>query len=248
MLHKPKTLTALIWFFLSTSSLAALLSPLPQNLIAWDSPPGEKLFYQSHLSQNALHLIAQFLTQDNLTYCSIASSVMVLNALNISAPADPDHPPYKFFTQTNFFSKNIQAILPAAKVQHSGATLDEISRALLTYPINVKTIHADHINETQFRYLAKQALAQDNTYIIVNFLRTGLGEQGNGHMSPLAAYDEKSDRFLLLDVARFRYPSVWVKTADLWRAINTIDKDANAYRGFVVVSLKEKNAPRKTAG
>ena len=28
--------------------------------------------------------------------------------------------------------------------------------------------------------------------------------------SPLGAYDEKADRFLILDVARYKYPPVWV--------------------------------------
>lgn len=52
--------------------------------------------------------------------------------------------------------------------------------------------------------------------------------------SPLAAYDLQSDRFLLLDVARYKYPAYWVKTEDLWNAVNT--KDDNTYRGFIMIS------------
>ena len=33
----------------------------------------------------------------------------------------------------------------------------------------------------------------------------------------MAAYAR--DRVLILDGARYRYPAVWVATADLWRAI-----------------------------
>ena len=80
-------------------------------------------------------------------------------------------------------------------------------------------------------------LASKNRFVIVNFLRKTLGEEIGGHISPLAAYDEKSDRFLILDVARYKYPPVWVKTADLFDAMNTPDPDNdNKTRGYVLIS------------
>ena len=73
--------------------------------------------------------------------------------------------------------------------------------------------------------------------MIVSFLRKALGEQIGGHISPLGAYDEKSDRFLILDVARYKYPPVWVKTEDLFEAMNTPDPDNdNKTRGYVLIS------------
>jgi protoporphyrinogen oxidase len=85
-----------------------------------------------------------------------------------------------------------------------------------------------------------------NGFVIVNFLRRALGEEIGGHISPLGAYDEKSDRFLILDVARYKYPPVWVKTADLFDAMNTPDSDNdNKTRGYVLVSSRVAagNAP-----
>jgi hypothetical protein len=41
---------------------------------------------------------------------------------------------------------------------------------------------------------------------------------------------------LLLDVARYRYPSVWVPVEALWRAMRTLDSDSGLSRGLVVVS------------
>jgi hypothetical protein len=52
----------------------------------------------------------------------------------------------------------------------------------------------------------------------------------------LAAYNQKSDRFLMLDVARYKYPPMWVKAEDLWEAMNTDDAGAKAKRGFVIIS------------
>jgi hypothetical protein len=71
----------------------------------------------------------------------------------------------------------------------------------------------------------------------VNFLRKALGEERGGHISPLGAYDEKADRFLIFDVARYKYPPVWVKTSDLFDAMNTTDSsNDNKTRGYVLIS------------
>jgi Phytochelatin synthase len=33
-----------------------------------------------------------------------------------------------------------------------------------------------------------------------------IGQEQGGHISPLAAYDAETDRFLILDVSRYKYP------------------------------------------
>jgi hypothetical protein len=48
-------------------------------------------------------------------------------------------------------------------------------------------------------------------------LRKAIGQQIGGRNSPLAAHEAKADRFLILDVARYEYPPVWVKTTDIFR-------------------------------
>jgi hypothetical protein len=35
--------------------------------------------------------------------------------------------------------------------------------------------------------------------VIVNYLRNAIGQEWGGHISPLAAYDADTDRFLILD-------------------------------------------------
>jgi hypothetical protein len=81
------------------------------------------------------------------------------------------------------------------------------------------------------------SLAADGQYVLVNFLRSAIGEEQFGHISPLAAYDAASDRFLILDVSRYKYPPVWVTAADLFRAMNTPDSDnQNRSRGYVIIT------------
>jgi Phytochelatin synthase len=73
--------------------------------------------------------------------------------------------------------------------------------------------------------------------VIVNYLRKALGQQTGGHISPLAAYDAKEDRFLILDVARYKYPPVWVKVSDLFDAMNTTGSaNGNKTRGYVLIA------------
>jgi hypothetical protein len=40
---------------------------------------------------------------------------------------------------------------------------------------------------------------------------------------------------LLLDVASYKYPPVWVSAEALCKAMNTLDSDSGKTRGFVVV-------------
>ena len=73
--------------------------------------------------------------------------------------------------------------------------------------------------------------------MLVNYLRKAIGQETGGHISPLAAYDAKSDRFLILDVARYKYPPVWVKASDLFDAMNTTDaSNENRTRGYVLIT------------
>ena len=82
-------------------------------------------------------------------------------------------------------------------------------------------------------------MAASGRFVIVNYLRKAIGQEKGGHISPLAAFDAESDRFLILDVARYKYPPVWVKTAELFAAMNTTDSDnENKTRGYVLVAKK----------
>jgi len=161
---------------------------------------------------------------------------MVLNALDIPAPIDPVYVRFPMFTQNNLFNAKTEQVVSAKKVAQQGMTLDQLGDLLATYPVETKVYHAGDSSLDQFRKLAVENLKQPGNFILVNYLRSSLGQQTSGHISPLGAYDQTSDHFLILDVARFKYPPVWVKTEQLWRAMNTIDEASGKTRGFVLVS------------
>ena len=211
--------------------------PLPDNLTGFSTHDGEAYFAESDARESYFPLASNFVTQKTQSYCGVASIVMVLNALGLPAPLVPEYAPYRTFTQDNVLSERTDAVLPRETLARQGMTLDQISAILATEPVRAEVHHASNSSVEEFRQLASAYLGEGGHFVIVNYLRKALGEEIGGHISPLAAYDAKADRFLILDVARYKYPPVWVKTADLFAAMNTPDAaNDNKTRGFVLVT------------
>ena len=222
--------------FLNIHALPTL--PVPSNLIAFDSATGIKLLKQSQHKVAFWKLMPYFTTEKGLAFCGIASAVMVLNALNIEPPLTPEHAPYRIFNQDNFFNAKTLKITTPAMVNYHGVSLAEMSQALDTFAIKATSTYGSKITEKGFRKAAIAAVDSTHQFILVNFCRKYINEKGCGHFSPLAAYNAKTDRFLLLDVARYKYPPVWVKTADLYKSISTgLDSASNKSRGFILAAI-----------
>ena len=117
-------------------------------------------------------------------------------------------------------------------MEHHGIPLSTLQQVIQHFGLKTELFYANELSVDAFRSLIKDTIFHQK-FMIVNFLRTGLMQQGGGHHSPISAYDEETDRVLLLDVARYKYPAYWVQVADLWKAMNT--KDQGVYRGVLVV-------------
>ncbi|BAB72932.1 alr0975 [Nostoc sp. PCC 7120 = FACHB-418] len=222
---------------LSSSQVLAQTLTLSPNLIGFNSNEGEKLLLTSRSREDFFPLSMQFVTQVNQAYCGVASIIMVLNSLGINAPETAQYSPYRVFTQDNFFSnEKTKAVIAPEVVARQGMTLDELGRLIASYGVKVKVNHASDTNIEDFRKQVAENLKQDGNFVIVNYLRKEIGQERGGHISPLAAYNEQTDRFLIMDVSRYKYPPVWVKTTDLWKAMNTVDSVSQKTRGFVFVS------------
>jgi len=99
-----------------------------------------------------------------------------------------------------------------------------------------EALPATGVNEELRREIAANLAAEDD-YVLVNYARRPLGQKGGGHISPLGAYDEASDSFLIMDVNPNRAPWVWVKADDLIGAMRTFDTVEN--RGYLLISDAE---------
>ena len=226
---------AAIGLAMATAAAAQTLA-LPPALIRLDSDAGAQLLIDSQARRAFWPLSVHFVTQKNQAYCGVASIVMVLNALAVRAPPAAGYEPFATFTQDNVLNEGTDAILPRPTLVMQGMTLTQLGRILETWGVGTVVRHADDEGLEAFRNAASRQLATPGGHVIVNYLRRAIGQESGGHISPLAAYDARSDRFLILDVSRYKYPPVWVTTADLYAAMNTVDRDNDGRRrGYVLV-------------
>ena len=133
-------------------------------------------------------------------------------------------------------NEETEKVLPTAVLAKMGMTLDQLGGLLAAHGLKAEVHHAADSSVDDFRRLVAQELEQPGGFVVVNYLRAAIGQEKGGHISPLAAYDADSDRFLILDVSRYKYPPVWVSAAELFAAMNTTDSDnENRTRGFVLI-------------
>ncbi|MGF1486002.1 MAG: phytochelatin synthase family protein [Prochloraceae cyanobacterium] len=221
----------------SGGQIKAQTLPVADNLIELNSVEGEILLKQSQAREDYIPLSMHFVTQKNPAYCGVASIVMVMNAMSIPAPATPGFRNYRFFNQDNLFlNPRTETVITAETVARMGMTLEEIAGLLESYPVQTEVYHGSEVTLDEFRDLIVKNLQQDDNFAIVNYLRREIGQERGGHISPIAAYDRRTDRFLILDVSRYKYPPVWVKAEELWQATNTLDRVSGKTRGLVLVS------------
>lgn len=225
--------------FLLAPPASADSLPLPPNLISSISPQGEALLFGADAREAYFPLASNYLTQKTQSFCGVASMVMVFNALQLPAPEVPEYAPYRTFTQDNVLDARTEAILPRQTILKQGITLDQMGALLAVQPVSATVRHASDATLDQFRSEASAYLAKPGHFVLVNYYRNALGQLKGGHFSPLAAYDSKEDRFLILDVARYKYPPVWVKAEELFAAMNTKDSDnQDRSRGYVLIAGK----------
>jgi hypothetical protein len=236
MLRPLPTLIAAFCLLVAAPAWADTL-PVPQNLIAFDSQEGPRLLRRSTASTAFYPLSEQFVTQKNQSFCGVASTVMVLNALHMPAPASDELSPFSAFDQDNIFNAKTEAVVQRSVIEKQGLTLDQLGALAEASGLTVEIHHAADIDVDAFRHEVAARLAAPNQYVLINYLRAAIDEKSGGHISPLAAYDAQSDRFLILDVSRYKYPPVWVTATQLFAAMNTRDPvNLGRSRGYVVLT------------
>jgi Phytochelatin synthase len=176
--------------------------------------------------------------QINQAYCGVASSAAILNSFRpfVSLPVDPLYDPHAYATQLNLLTNECVK----ENVIHRNDTYDGIFHApgglsleqtkiLLECNVvegwNVTAYHVDPqaVTVDDIRRDLEEALMNPSKRVIVNFDRRGLGQEGGGHFSPVGSYSRKEDAFLVMDVAKYKYPPFWVPAARLYLALATDD-------------------------
>ena len=219
--------------------------PLPTSCTALSSKEG-RTHFESSLSLRGLKsffpLMEQFTTQSEPAFCGISTLVIVLNALAVD-PRRIWKGPWRWYSEGM-----LNCCMDLEEVKQTGITLKTFNCLARCQGLQVESHFADESCVESFRDAVKLACVEqeDDTekdepdpFLVVSYDRETLGQTGTGHFSPIAAYDQGSDRVLILDTARFKYGAHWVDLNMLFEAMKPVDPDTNKSRGYVLVSYHD---------
>ena len=234
----------------------------PVNLVVWTSGESADRLSRSSHKTDFFALSNHFISQDNSIFCGPVSSAIVLNALRLGTReglprdrrsiaedemawlpqgADPFYEKYtpnnvlNEWTKTRLEVLGKPIIIDGEPKSDFGLQLHQLAQALRSHGVEVVTRVVDEsVDAAAVRRELAANLATGDDFVLVNYARRSLGQPGGGHISPLGAYDERSDLFLIMDVNPNRAPWVWVGSDDLIAAMRTFDTVEN--RGYLLVS------------
>ena len=198
---------------------------LPEICVAFSSPAGRALFgaaLRAGTAEAYFPLAEQFRTQDEPAYCGLSTLVMVLNALAID-PGRVWKGVWRWFHEGM-----LSCCKDLALVRSEGVDLAEL--CCLARCNGAMATSATGVDVDAFRAVVAACCADSERhgFLVVNYDRGVLGQTGTGHFSPVGAYDAESDKVLVLDVARFKYPPHWV-------ALPLLHEAMGADRGYAVM-------------
>ena len=238
---------------------------LPAVLVEWESGESTERLSSSSYKTDFFPLSNHFISQDNSIFCGPVSSAIVLNALRLGKkdglPKDRQSiaedemawlwegadPFYGKYTPNNVLNEETKTrlevlgkpiLIEGEPMSDFGLQLSQLAQVLRSHGLKVETrVVDDDADADAIRREIAANLASGDDYVLVNYARRALGQEGGGHISPLGAYDEHSDSFLIMDVNPNRAPWVWVRSDDLIAAMRTFDTVEN--RGYLLVSDME---------
>lgn len=227
---------AALGIVLSSVTFSFSTSAFADDLIYLTDPAGEKMFMQAEIRTDYFKLASYLESEKILTFCGPASMAAVLNSMDVKRPNPQRLYPWALFTQDEIFTDENQKVKAYAIVEHEGLVLSQIATFLTNLGVSAEYHHAADFTVAELREFIKSTIADPSKRLITNYGRKVIGQVGGGHISPAAAYDVDSDRVLILDVAKYKYPPVWIKLSDFHAAMMDKDTTSNLTRGIVVVS------------
>ena len=194
-----------------------------------------------------------FDAQINQAYCAVASVAALLNSLKYAKrfrdgntwtfdlPVDKVYDPYPYATQMDILQGDC---VESTVVGHVGsdsnivygifkppyglnleqtANLIKCHTSTSDWDVTFQEVDPSKLSLSKMRYDLKAALIDPDARVMINFDRKGLNQVGGGHFSPVGAYHPPTDSFLIMDVAKYKYPPVWASADTLFDAMATVD-------------------------
>ncbi|KAJ3026452.1 UNVERIFIED_CONTAM: hypothetical protein HDU68_005627 [Siphonaria sp. JEL0065] len=217
---------------------------LPPILTSFNSAEGKQLLKEClsrGSAESFLQLSGNLTHQSEPAYCGLGSLAIVLNALEV----DPNRPwkgAWRWYDETL-----LDCCHSLDTIKQKGITFDEFAslagcNSLNVQPKRIQSTCHSLVSKAEFIEDLKRVTKDQSgeTQMVVSFSRKMLDQTGDGHFSPVGCFHEESGMVLVLDVARFKYPSYFVHVDVLYEAMKPVDKETGKSRGYFVLEKKEK--------
>eukprot|EP00158_Paraphelidium_tribonemae_P005871 Partr_v1_DN27568_c3_g2_i1_m30554 putative glutathione gammaglutamylcysteinyltransferase len=207
---------------------------LPPSLVSFTSAHGKSLFTGSlkqGLAENYFQLVGNFTTQSEPAFCGPGSLAMVLNALELD-PGKRWKGVWRWYEDTNLECCSGSA----DAIKRQGITFREFSCLARCNGLEVVAKRADLVSFDEFSRDLRAVCSSSDRHLVVSFSRSTLGQTGDGHFSPVGAYNAEENMALVLDTARFKYPSYFAPVDLLYESMQPIDKETGLPRGYFILT------------
>ncbi|KAI9144941.1 Phytochelatin synthase-domain-containing protein [Paraphysoderma sedebokerense] len=205
---------------------------LPPTCVDFSSPKGKQLFKKA-LEENNMEsyfkLAGQFTTQSEPAFCGLGTLCMVLNALEVD-PQRQWKGPWRWFDDSM-----LDCCRALEEIKQTGITIAEFGCLARCNGLTAKVLRADKVTKDKFHQDIIRTSQTPDEILCVSFHRGTLQQTGMGHFSPVGGYCAEEQMVLILDVARFKYPSYWVSVDLLWEALLPQDPDTGKPRGYTIL-------------
>lgn len=131
----------------------------------------------------------------------------------------------------------LECCQPLDVVKRQGITFDQFGCLATCHSLQVEEHRYEEGEEAYEGFLkaCRRTATEPGVHLVASFSRARLQQSGDGHFSPIGGFHEGRQSVLVLDVARFKYPSYWVGVRELWKAMEPADKDTGLSRGYHVL-------------
>jgi len=230
---------------------------LPSSLVALSSKEGRQRLVD-HLSTDdadSYYLLTQHsMNQSDPAYCGPTTLVVVLNALSID-PHVRWRGGWRYFGDESVLLG--RCCLNPERIRRVGITMEEFHQLATCQGVEATMTRAHARSVQELRNTVKETLligkdsssttSKRTSIIVASYSRVALGQTGDGHYSPVAAYHAATDSVLILDVARFKYPPYWVSLEQLYEAMIPVDGKLQQSRGWFVLTTSSSSCSEEEA-
>ena len=231
------------------------------SLVSWNTQVGLQRLTESSHKVDFFKLANHFQGQPNGVVCGPTSAAIVLNAMRLKkndsrvpftrglSKEDGKHVPAGWDTRLRMYTPDNVIPDDGENTKTRAQIFGEPINGKPDWGMQIRQLHQlflshetastlrvvdDRVPLDLMRDEMKANLTADNDFIVVNYARKILGQDGPGHISPVAAYHAGSDSFLILDVTAYEHNWVWAPAATLHAAMNSFDTVEN--RGYLLIA------------